>query len=152
VGDGFVLPSPEGFTLEADGQDLRFEGTDVRLDRDLIVRLGPRGVPEMRLSAFRNPEGALPDGLALAPWERPSEIPPEKAGFCPLELLPRGAGPRAEGRAAERAPVTLAVVFDTSLSGRWSALEIAYARLVRTLQSLTARDRFAVVAFDRAPD
>jgi len=152
VDDGQVLPAPDGFALKANGSDLVFEGSDVRLERDLVVRLGPRGVPEMRLSAFRNPEGTLPDGLALAPWERPAEIPPERDGFFLLEMMPRGAGPRAEARAAERPPVTLAVVFDTSLSSRWSGLEIAYARLVRTLQSLTPRDRFALVAFDRTPD
>ena len=49
------------------------------------------GAPSLRLSAFRNPKGTLPDGLALAPWERPSEIPPETDGFFLLELLPPSA-------------------------------------------------------------
>ena len=53
--------------------------------------------------------------------------------------------------AAARPPVTLALVFDTSLSVRWSSLETAYARLVRALDALAPRDRFVLVAFDGKP-
>jgi Ca-activated chloride channel family protein len=150
--DGELLPSPDALALRREGSDLVFAGTDVRLDRDLVVSVGPGAAPPLRLTAFRNPEGTLPDGLALAPWERPSEIPPERDGFFLLEMMPRGAPTPAAPSASSRPPVSLAVLFDTSLSVRWSGLETAYARLVRLLETLTARDRFAVVAFDRTPD
>src|SRR5262249_46243677 len=105
-------------------------------------------------------------GLALAPWERPSEIPPEKDGFFLLQLVPpaaaaappagaaaaTGAAPGAPApRPQSRPPVSLAILFDTSLRHRWSGLETAYAHLVRVLQSLDAKDRFAVIPFDRTP-
>ena len=113
------------------------------------LRARADGAPSLRLSAFRNPKGALPDGLALAPWERPSEIPPETDGFFLLELLPPSAPRRGRRpRPAARRPCRLAIVFDTSLSHRWSGLEAAYAQLVRVLDSLTPKDRFALVAFD----
>jgi Ca-activated chloride channel family protein len=110
------------------------------------------------LTAFRNPEGSLPDGLALAPWERPSDIPPEKDGFFLLEAVPPATTPdrpeEAKAREAEprKAPaLSLAILFDTSLSHRWAGLETAYAELVRVLQALRAEDQFALIAFDRKP-
>lgn len=152
VGDGELLPSPDGFPLKKDGEDLVFDGSDVRLDRDLVVRLSPGDVPEMRVSAFRNPDGTLPDGLAIAPWERPAEIPPERDGFFLLEMMPKGGAPRSASGSGTHPPVSLALLFDASLSARWSGLETAYGRLVRLLESLSPQDRFALVAFDRAPD
>lgn len=147
--EGEPAPPPaDALPLTASGENLVFEGRDVRLDRDLIVRYTPRSQEPLRLSAFRNPAGALPEGMALAPWERPSEVPPEKDGFFLLELLPRATPPRAE---TDRSPVNLAVVFDTSLSHRWTGLEAAYAQTVRALESLGPRDRFALLGFDRRP-
>src|SRR6185436_1440163 len=113
----------------------------------------------LRLSAFRNPEGSLPDGIALAPWERPSDVPPEKDGFFLLEalspgeesaggILESGTAPVADPR---RPPVTVAVLFDTSLSHRWSGLESAYGALVRLLHGLRPDDRFALVPFAHRP-
>jgi Ca-activated chloride channel family protein len=150
VVDAKPEPDPNGLALRASGDTLAFEGSDVPLDRDLVVRLEPRaGEKTLRLSAFRNPGGTLPDGLALAPWERPSEIPPETDGFFLLEMTPPPAP--ASAAAAARPPVRVAFAFDTSLSVRWSSLETAYAQLVRALDSLTPKDRFALVAFDRRP-
>jgi Ca-activated chloride channel homolog len=144
-------PSPNN----KDGHELVFSGSSVRLDHDLAVRLTAKGGPPLRLSAFRNPEGTLPDGLALAPWERPAEIPPEKDGFFLLEALPplatTGAAPVRNESAVRRPPIALAILFDTSLSHRFSGLEIAYAQLVQVLRSLGPQDRFALVPFDRSP-
>ena len=70
-----------GLPLQPSSGGVTFEGTNVRLDRDLIVRFKLRDETPMKLSVFRNPDGRMPDGLALAPWERPSDIPPEKDGF-----------------------------------------------------------------------
>jgi Ca-activated chloride channel family protein len=148
--DASALPSTEALPLAAQDGLLAFDGRDVRLDRDLVVRFAPAaGAAPLRLSAFRNPKGALPEKVALAPWERPSEVPLETDGFFLLELLaPPSAAPAS---AAPRAPVSLAIAFDTSLSHRWSGLEAAYAQLVRALESLTPRDRVALLAFDRRP-
>ncbi|HSB60250.1 MAG TPA: VIT and VWA domain-containing protein [Vicinamibacteria bacterium] len=152
--DDTLRPAPGGWPSNTkEGRQLVYSDSNVRLDRDLVVRLGAREGPPLRLSAFRNPEGTLPDGLALAPWERPSEIPPETDGFFLLEAMPPSApgGPGARETAAARPPVSLAILFDTSLSHRWSGLEAAYAHLVRVLRSLGPRDRFALVPFDRRP-
>ena len=136
------------FPLNGAGGERSFEGADVRLDRDLVVRFRPRSAAApLRLSAFRNPAGILPEGLALAPWERPSDVPPEKDGFFLFEMLPPVAAGQAPAPA--RPPVALALVFDTSLSHRWAGLEAAYAQLVRALDALSPKDRFALVAFDR---
>ena len=139
--------------LTGTGRALDFAGAAVRLDRDVVVRLGSQGTAPLALSAFRNPEGRLPDGLALAPWERPSEIPPEKDGFFLLEAFPPTATSPASVAAASKArpPVSLALLFDTSLSHRWTGLETSYARLLRVVDSLRPEDRFVLVPFDREP-
>jgi Ca-activated chloride channel family protein len=153
VADADAVAGTGGLPLAADAGALVLTGTDVPLDRDLVVSLSPRGSVPLRLSAFRNADGALPDGLALAPWERASELPPERDGFFLLELTPPQAptatGPRPAAKG--HPPVTLGLLFDTSLSHRFAGLEKSYASLVRLLQSLTPRDRFALVAFDRTP-
>jgi Ca-activated chloride channel family protein len=158
-GGGGAAPAG-ALALRRDGGDLVFSGSDVALDKDLVVRFAAgEGAAPLSLSAFRNPEGALPDGIALAPWERPSDVPPEKDGFFLLEALPPGeARDVAEVDATAettadpaRPPVVLAVLFDTSLSHRWSGLESGYAALVRILRSLRPDDRFALIPFDRRP-
>jgi Ca-activated chloride channel family protein len=150
--DAEARPGAEGLPLSAEGGGLALLGSEVRLDRDLVVTLKPRATTPLRLSAFRNPEGTLPDGVALAPWERAFELPPERDGFFLLELLPppeavaTAARPEAKGHP----PLTLGLLFDTSLSHRFAGLEKSYGSLVRLLQSLSPRDRFGLVAFDRA--
>ncbi len=131
-----------------------FHGENARLDKDVVVRYRRSSAEPLELSTYRNPAGALPDGLALAPWERASELPPEKDGFFLLELAPKGAPPaRAETSEAApaRRPLAVAFVFDTSLSQRFASLEVSYRTLVRLLDSLTPDDRFALVPFDRTP-
>jgi Ca-activated chloride channel family protein len=83
-----------GLPLKAVGDGLTYEGTNVLLDKDLVVRFRLREpVAPLRLSTFRNPDGRLPDGVALAPWERPSDIPPEKDGFFLMEVVPPASAP-----------------------------------------------------------
>jgi Ca-activated chloride channel family protein len=147
---------PAGLPLVPGADGVSFSGTRVRLDRDLVFRLRPRKFEPLRLTAFRNPDGHLPDGLALAPWERASEIPPEKDGFFLLEAIPPASVSAAPGDASApppqpRRPVSLAILFDTSLSHRWAGLETAYGYLVRVLRALGPADQFALVAFDRTP-
>ena len=138
----------EGLTLGKVARGLSFSEAKVKLDRDIIVKLHPRQGPVLRVSAFRNPEGILPDGLALAPWERLSDVPPEKDGFFLLEALPR---PSIATAPPPRPPVSVVAVFDTSLSHRWSGLEAAWSHLTQLTASLSPTDRFALVAFDRVP-
>lgn len=152
--DASVSAPAEALPLTGSGNEAAFSGRGVRLDRDLVVRLRTAHGAPLRLAAFRNPDGALPDGLSLAPWERPSEIPPEKDGFFLLEVTPPAqakAATPAGAPAAGRKPVSLALLFDSSLSHRWLGLEAAYARLVSVLQALTPADRFVIVPFDRTP-
>lgn len=156
--DGSFEPAATGLPLAASEGGAAFTGDNIRLDRDLVLRIRPRGGEPLRLTAFRNPDGVLPDGLALAPWERPSEIPPEKDGFFLLEaLLPGGVKAKAGASASSGTPdpkrpaQSLAILFDTSLSHRWAGLETAYGHLVRVLQSLGSGDRFVLIPYDRTP-
>ncbi len=152
--DGTFEAVPAGLPLKASGTGATFTGSQVSLGKDLVLRIKPRAGAPLRLSAFRNPDGLLPDGLALAPWERPSEIPPEKDGFFLLEAMPpMTLKPQAPGaKTAPKGPaVTLAILFDTSLGHRWGGLETAYGHLVRVLGALAPQDRFALIPFDRKP-
>ena len=154
--DGTFETVKGGLALKACAEGAAFTGNDVKMDKDLVFRIRPRSTEPMRLTAFRNPEGSLPDGLALAPWERPSEIPPEKDGFFLLELLPPGAAVKAvrapEPSKAQGPASSVAVLFDTSLSHRWGGLETAYGHLVRVLHSLRTEDHFVLLPYDRSPD
>ncbi|MDP2875592.1 MAG: VIT domain-containing protein, partial [Holophaga sp.] len=155
--DGTFEAVPAGLPLKASAEGAEFSGTQVRLDKDLVFRIKPRTGAPLRLTAFRNPEGRLPDGLALAPWERPSEIPPEKDGFFLLEAVPptgvtaTNSGKKAEVANPKRPSQVVAILFETSLGHRWGGLEAAYAHLVRVLGSLRPEDRFALIPFDRKP-
>ncbi|HJV23728.1 MAG TPA: VIT domain-containing protein, partial [Holophagaceae bacterium] len=156
--DGSFEAMPAGLPLAATAEGAQYSGSDVRLDRDLAFRIRPTRAEALHLSAFRNPDAALPEGLALAPWERPSEIPPEKDGFFLLEATPpmgvtSAASPAQPAPAAtnRRPAVTLAILFDSSLGHRWAGLETAYGYLVRVLGTLTAEDRFALLPYDRHP-
>ena len=149
-----------GLPLQPSADGVTFEGANVRLDRDLIVRFKLRDGAPLKFSAFRNPEGRMPDGLALAPWERPADIPPEKDGFFLMEVLPPAAAaePATGGSGGKpalptkRGPLSVAVLFDTSLSHRFSGLEMSYERLVRLFGALTPEDKFALVPFDATVD
>ena len=147
-----------GLPLKLSGDGVTFEGTNIKLDRDLVVRFKMRDETPLRLSTFRNPDGRMPDGLALAPWERPSDIPPDKDGFFLMEVLPPAAsGTAATAASATKAPVkrsalSVAILFDTSLSHRFSGLETSYLRLVRLLGALTPEDKFALIPFDSTID
>jgi Ca-activated chloride channel family protein len=148
--------SANGLPLRPGNDGVTFEGTNVKLDRDLIVRFKLGDETPLRLSAFRNPDGRMPDGLALAPWERPADIPPEKDGFFLMEVVPpQTSTPTTADKpaaAARRAPLSVAVLFDTSLSHRFSGLEMSYQRLVRLLSGLTPDDKFALIPFDANVD
>ncbi|MFN7955629.1 MAG: VIT domain-containing protein [bacterium] len=156
-----ALPTALPLTAGGNAATLAFSGRAVRLDRDLAIGIRPAPSAALRVSAFRNPEGALPDGIALAPWERRDEIPPEKDGFFLFEMLPPAAaeppsaGSTPAGTAAtasaRRPPVAVAIAFDTSFSHRWSGLERGYAHLVRVLRALGPEDRFALISFDAEP-
>ncbi len=152
--DGTFEAMAGGLPLKATNGGAGFQGSQVKLDRDLILRVRPRTQEPLRLSAFRNPDGRLPDGLALAPWERPSEVPPEKDGFFLLEALPPASlrgGSAKPAAVAPRSAASLVILFDTSLSHRWAGLETAYGQLVRALGQLKPQDRFAVLPYDRTP-
>ncbi|MBK8594865.1 MAG: hypothetical protein IPN83_04625 [Holophagales bacterium] len=147
----FLDPPPSSLPLTVAGKTARFRASDVPLARDVVVRIRPAASLPLAFSAFRSPDGRLPDGLALAPWERFSDVPPEKDGFFLLEHRPAArAAPDAPGSPAKR-PLSVALLFDTSLSTRWGSLETGWAFVNRLLARLGPADRFVVVPFDRAP-
>ncbi len=151
--DGAFLDAPpSALPLAVSGRTARFSGSDVPLAKDVVVRLRPASSAPLVFSAFRSPDGSLPDGLALAPWERLSDVPPEKDGFFLLEHRPSASGAAGvPGTAASRSPLSVAVLFDTSLSNRWGSLETGWAFLNRLFSRLGPADRLVVVPFDRSP-
>lgn len=152
--DGKLLAPVKGaLEMTVQGDTATYTGTGVKLTRNVVLKFQPADSAPLGLSAFRNPSGSLPDGLALAPWERPSEVPPEKDGFFLLEYRPAPSPKAAGGRKAApaRPPVSLAILFDTSLSQRWGGLERSFSLLVKLLDSLRADDRFALIPFDQKP-
>jgi Ca-activated chloride channel family protein len=155
--DGIFEAMPSGLPLKGTAEGAEFAGSNVKLGRDLAFRIRPKNADALRLSAFRNPDGQLPDGLALAPWERPSEIPPEKDGFFLLEAIPQMGAARKTSNAKAASPESkrpaqaLAILFDTSLGHRWAGLETAYGHLVRALHDLRPSDQFTLIPYDRKP-
>jgi len=153
LGDCNYEPMKDGLPLTAEQGRLTFAADNFRLDRDLQFRVTPNALPPLRMTAFRNPTGQMPDGLALAPWERPAEIPPETDGFFLLEAMPAAtAGSSSAKQTNEKHPAqTIAILFETSLSHRWDGLEAAYGHLVRLLGTLDSSDQFLLLPFDRQP-
>ncbi|HYN41378.1 MAG TPA: VIT and VWA domain-containing protein, partial [Thermoanaerobaculia bacterium] len=148
----FLAPPASALPLTVAGKTARFRASDVPLAKDVVIRIRPSSSAPLAFSAFRSPDGRLPDGLALAPWERLSDVPPEKDGFFLLEHRPAAlaAAPGA-GAPASRAPLSVALLFDTSLSTRWGSLETGWAFVNRLLARLGPADRLVAVPFDRAP-
>ncbi len=148
----FLDPPSSALPLAVAGKTARFSASDVPLAKDVVVRIRPASSAPLAFSAFRSPDGRLPDGLALAPWERLSDVPPEKDGFFLLEHRPaaRAAAPGA-ATAPARKPLSVALLFDTSLSTRWGSLETGWAFVNRLLARLGPADRLVAVPFDRAP-
>lgn len=150
--DGTFLTTPaSALPLTVAGKTARFRASDVPLARDVVVRIRPASSAPLAFSAFRSPDGKLPDGLALAPWERLSDVPPEKDGFFLLEHRPAAKAGADAGGATARKPLSVAILFDTSLSTRWGSLETGWAFLNRLLDRLGPADRLVAVPFDRAP-
>ncbi|MFN7972337.1 MAG: VIT domain-containing protein [Acidobacteriota bacterium] len=155
IEDGDAVAVEDALPLTGSGGELSFQGTDVTLDRDLVVRFAPKSSDPVLLHAFRNPSGSFPDGISLAPWENVADIPPDKDGFFLLEMIPPDLEKPAAAQSAAPAaapPLSLVVLFDTSLSQRFAGIETAYGHLVTALDKLRDVDRFAVVAFDASPD
>ncbi|MDR1841501.1 MAG: VIT and VWA domain-containing protein [Holophagales bacterium] len=151
LGDCKYEAMRQGIPLTKKQNKLTFAAENFKLDTDLQFRVIPESLTLLRLSAFRNPEGRLPDGLALAPWERPSEIPPERDGFFLLEAMPADnskAAPAGSKARKTRPAQALAILFETSLSHRWDGLETAYGHLVRLLGALEPDDQFLLMPFD----
>jgi len=143
-----------GIPLKAEQGVMTFKADNFRLDKDLQFRVTPKDVRPLRLTAFRNPIGQMPDGMALAPWERPSEIPHDADGFFLLEAMPTGSPAKTGGGTSKKdrhPPQTVAILFETSLSHRWDGLEAAYGHLVRLLGTLESGDQFLLMPFDRQP-
>jgi Ca-activated chloride channel family protein len=147
----FLDPPSSALLLAVAGNTARFSASDVPLARDVVVRLRPSSSAALAFSAFRSPDGRLPDGLALAPWERLSDVPPEKDGFFLLEHRPNAQAAPGTTTSPARRPLSVALLFDTSLSTRWGSLETGWAFVNRLLSRLGPADRLVAVPYDRTP-
>jgi Ca-activated chloride channel family protein len=121
----FTAPVAGTLELSRKGRVATFTGTRVPLSRDIVLRFRPASTAPLAFTAFRNLAGTPPDGLALAPWERPSDLPRDRDGFFLLEYRPEAkdaaAGP-GKAKPERRGPAAVAVLFDTTHSHRWGGL------------------------------
>ncbi|MBP7867771.1 MAG: VWA domain-containing protein [Acidobacteria bacterium] len=131
---------PFQVTTEGGATVGRFTGENVKLSEDLkIAWTVETGQPRSTFLACRGEEGPEPPSI-----ERPLNLPPDRDGYFFLEhLLPKTAG--------KRAPVSLVLVVDTSLSMWWGKLGAVDACLSTVTEALTPEDRFnLVLANDKA--
>ena len=132
----------------------RFDAEGVNFAEDLAFRydLDPSGGDSLEILTYRNPKPAAPNPTTVSP--EPAE--PEPGFFQASALLanpvseaetPSGvAGPPAPGE--NRAPRTMVLLFDTSLSMQWEKLERSYQALETLLHSLGPADLFNLLLFN----
>ena len=117
----FVLKfgKQDGHTVKA-----TFEANNFAVHEDFTVRykLDPQSKP--RVEAYRDPQSGDP-------------------GFFDVSTVLE-----ASDQAAAKAPRTLLVLFDTSLSMQWDKLERSFQALEATLRALTLADHFNVLVFN----
>ena len=131
----------------------RFDGAGVNFAEDLAVRydLDASGGDSLEILTYRNPKPAAPNPTTVYP--EPEQ--PEPGFFQASALLTKpgselrppadGVGPPAP--ADSRAPRTMVLLFDTSLSMQWEKLERSYQALETLLHSLGPADRFNLLLF-----
>ena len=132
----------------------RFDGVGVNFAEDLAVRydLDASGGDSLEILTYRNPKPAAPNPASVSP--EPKQ--PEPGFFQASALLANpgserqtpadGVGPPAP--AGPRAPRTMILLFDTSLSMQWEKLERSYQALETLLHSLSPADRFNLLLFN----
>ena len=132
----------------------RFDGAGVHFAEDLAFRydLDAAGGDSLEILTYRNPKPAAPNPATVSP--EPEQ--PEPGFFQASVLLAKpgserqqrddGMGPPAP--AGTRAPRTMVLLFDTSLSMQWEKLERSYQALETLLHSLGSADRFNLLLFN----
>ena len=143
----FKLLSKE-FPLQINRQDANtvigtWEGSGVSLDEDFIAvwRLDERSADTLAVTAFRNPNPALPSPDEVSPKPRQ----PEPGFFLAQTLI---ASPVA-APAAQTVARNVVLLLDTSLSMQWEKLERSYAALEAVLLSLKPSDQFSLLLFNQ---
>ncbi len=122
-----------------------FEGADVSLDEDFVVRwkLNAAEADTLGVITYRSQRVALPQ-----PDEKnPAAATTPEPGFFQADMLV-GEG-KASGAAGSGPPRTVVVLFDNSLSMQWDKLERSYAALEGVLNGLKPADHFNVVLFNQ---
>jgi Ca-activated chloride channel homolog len=121
VGKSFLLKFGK---QDAHSIQATFEANNFVAREDFAVRYKLAADPKPQIDAFRDPHSGEP-------------------GFFGVSVI-LSSGEQA----AQKAPRTVLVLFDTSLSMQWDKLERCFQALEGTLRSLTPADRFNVFVFN----
>jgi Ca-activated chloride channel family protein len=107
-----------------------FSGTRVALTEDFAVKYSfdPTVADSMHVVTYRNPADTPPTGF-----------------FQASALFGPGNAP---GAAAQPAPRTVVLLFDSSLSMQWNKLDSSFQAFEGVLRSLRPQDRFNVIVFN----
>ena len=122
-----------------------FEGENVNLAEDFVATydLDPAASDTLQLLTYRNPVSGQPSPTETSPIRSTSE-----PGFFEAEALLGFGSATVPGTAANGAPKTVIVLFDTSLSMQWEKLERSYQALETLLHTLRPADHFGLVLFN----
>ncbi len=125
-----------------------FEGQNVNLTGDFVATydLDQVGSDTLQVLTYRNPVAGQPSPTETAPIRSANE-----PGFFETEALlgyRKDSGLSTAGNVASRAPKTLVILFDTSLSMQWEKLERSYQALEALLRTLRPSDRFNLLLFN----
>jgi len=121
-----------------------FEGSRVKFVEDFAVNYGfdDAKTDSLQVLTYRNPKPSQPSPAEMAPEKERSE-----PGFFEASAL-FAAGGKTAASAPGRAPRTLTILFDTSLSMQWEKLDRSFQALETLLHSLGPSDRFNLLLFN----
>jgi Ca-activated chloride channel family protein len=119
---------------------------NVKLTDDFSVQyeLEPSAADTLHVLTYRNPESGQPSPGEMSPVRSHSE-----PGFLEAEALLGEAKPDSTTKGGVgKAPRTVIVLFDNSLSMQWDKLEDSYQAMEKLFKMLGPNDRFNLLLFN----
>jgi len=120
-----------------------FEGQNINLGEDFVAtyEIDPASSDTLELLTYRNPVSGQPSPTEMSPVRSGNE-----PGFFEAQELVGFGG--SAPNSPNKAPKTVVVLFDTSLSMQWEKLERSYQALETLLHTLDPADRFSLILFN----
>src|SRR5215469_16618216 len=120
-----------------------FEGQNINLGEDFVAtyEIDPASSDTLELLTYRNPVSGQPSPTEMSPVRSGNE-----PGFFEAQELVGFGG--SAPNSPNKEPITVVVLFDTSLSMQWEKLERSYQALETLLHTLDPADRFGLILFN----